>query len=120
MPAKRLTESDIDLIVDMKERGLTDASIANHLSTSRAAIAYHRMRLGILSARLPEVPVEAVIRNGSSRCIRLFTKGEDDRLLDMRLRGVRQADIARELKRSPSVVSTRLNILARREGVADK
>jgi DNA-binding CsgD family transcriptional regulator len=120
MPRRRnLTESELDRIVKMRERGLGFDHIGKEIGCSSSAVYWHCLRLGAEPPK-PQWPLRTpcktpVVRQRGGHTVRLFTQREDERLLQMRSQGLSIAEISRQLDRRSNSVVGRLMALARHE-----
>ena len=113
---KRLTETEQQRIVELREAGWPSRTIATEIGCSPSSVNYHCTRLGIAlkpKALGPRGP-RLVFRNGKP--VRRYSPDEDARILQARLDGTRFVDIARELGRPVNSIIGRLYTLGRQEG----
>lgn len=118
MPRAKLTQQQLDQAIVERERGRSCATIAKRFGVSRGAINYQCLKAGAVSPnqRRTPTPIEAssfVGRDG--RTFRTFTQEDDDRLLQLRLAGMKPSQIAREMGRGNTSIRMRLLLLAARE-----
>jgi len=118
MPAPTLTQDQIDLAVEMRERGRSCRQIALRLGVHVSTISWRMLVLGIdppKVRRLDPVPVgpTSVLRNGTP--VRRFTRDEDQRLLALVDQGLSRAQVAKHLGRQRNSVVARLLTLQRRQ-----
>ena len=115
-----IEQDTIDVIAEMRGRGVSTTVIAKKLGVSRGKVAYVCLKHGIdppgLEAKvLPQTaPGPSVVKRGK-HLVRHFTPEEDQKLLEMREQGARICDIARALGRRNNSISGRLMTLARQE-----
>ncbi|GJD92877.1 hypothetical protein [Methylobacterium iners] len=118
MPTRKLTDAELDRLVEMRERGKTHAVIARALGCSVSAVSYQCLRLGVETPKPPSVSIEirgplVTTRNGYM--VRRFTPEDDAQILAMEAEQRSVSEIARHLGRQPHSVRQRLMTLARRE-----
>jgi hypothetical protein len=122
MMARRLKQSDFDVIVEMRERGKTYEQIGNAIVCSASTVSWHCLRLG---ADPPKTwpswkgivgPAE-FSRNG--HIVRRFTAKEDELLIQLDLQGLSILKIAKRLGRPWNSTRGRLMTLARRDARAE-
>ena len=119
MPARKYDDELIDRVAEMRERGLSYGQIALKTGMRDSSVAWHCLRLGIVSPRvLPIRDFEGQTEVRGNHVVRRFTREEDERLLELEAAGQRICDIAKDLKRPRNSVQGRLMTLARRDEIA--
>jgi len=113
MPARTLTDEQIDQMADWREAGHSYAWIAHRLGLSPGAIRWQCLRVGadrpdghtIAPSKQPMV----MLRNGNE--VRRFTAAEDALILRRKDEGASNTEIARELGRKAHSVLGRVMTL---------
>jgi len=124
-----LSDEQIDLVCEMRERGLSYQQIVNRFATMGVAVSVGSVGWACLShgADLPPhrrrphkgpVAGETYQRNGHS--IRTFTPEDDAKLLALEAAGFGYSAIGRELGRKPNSIRGRFLTLARHQARAEE
>ena len=122
MAARKLTEAQIALACEMRERGRSCASIAIRLGVSEGAISWRMLERGAeppKPGRLDPVPTEETSVRRGAHVVRRFTRDEDARLLALNAQGLSPQAIGHRLGRRHNSIKGRLMTLARREARAE-
>lgn len=119
MGKRKLSDADIQRIVELREKGLSLGQIALKVGSHTETVYYHCLRLGAESPRnkgktWDKIKGPEVIVRGN-HVVRRFTPQEDARLLRLERKGLNNADIARAIGRANSSVRNRLSTLARHQ-----
>ena len=116
--ARRLSEHDIDRIVEMRERGETYALIARAIDCSESIVSWHCLRLGV-EPPTPGLPSEGIrgplVVERKGFTVRRYTEADDVQLLALEAEGLSNSEIGRRMGRQPNSVLGRLYTLARRQ-----
>lgn len=115
----KLSNAEIELICEMRERGCTLAMIQRLLASrgtkiSTGAIGWQCLRLGAdlpVQRRQPTGRKRPIVMR-SGHPVRPFTPDEDRRIIDLEAQGASVAAIARELGRRHHSVTGRIRALA--------
>ncbi|HEV2530919.1 hypothetical protein [Phenylobacterium sp.] len=117
-----LSEEEVERLVALRERGLSEAVIARMVGCCQGSVSWALLREGIdvhLDRRLPPVPAEPVVQHRCGHLVRRFTQAEDAQLLALEAQGLTVHAISRRLGRRNNSVLGRLRTLARREARAE-
>lgn len=113
-----LTDAEKARICELREKRLSEATIARLLKRSKGSIGWALLGLGVdihpLRA-LPPVPAVPVIHMRPSGPVRRFTQEEDQQLLDLEASGLALFAIGKRLGRPANSITGRLRTLARRQ-----
>lgn len=128
--SRTLSQEHIDMICEMRERGLSYQQIANKVAatgtaTTASNIAYICLRRG---ADLPAErrrktsygSIPGSVRQRGNHVVRQFTPEEDQLLKQLDRQGYRICDISRQMNRRPNSIVARLATLARHEARAEQ
>ena len=115
----KYSEDQISEACELREAGLTLRAIAARTGMSASSAEAWCLKLGA-DLPLERIRVVPAVRGPETvqrgrHLVRRFTVSEDLRLVEMAISGARRIDICRALDRSPSSISNRLAVLARRE-----
>lgn len=116
MAARKLSETQIELIVSMRERGVSIRRIAKEMGCSRGAASWHCLKHAAdppKGFRLVPQPVRSPSYRRGSFTVKRFTAAEDAKLLAMEAEGHSIGHIAKALRRNRNSILGRLMILAR-------
>lgn len=116
-----LTDKQLELMADMRERGKSHAQISRHFTASGtpvspSCIAWQCIRIGADRPGAPPTDLYATrstVRGG--RPVRAFTSEDDEQLLALDAVGTSYSEIARRLGRKPNSIKGRLYTLARHQ-----
>ncbi|PHY20896.1 hypothetical protein CSW59_06710 [Caulobacter sp. BP25] len=115
---RRLSPSDFDQMVQMRERGRSYAVIARKLGCSIGTVSWHCLRLG---AEPPKPRALKPLADGpqsvsrGDHTVRRFTAEDDAKLLEMEAQGASVSAIAKALDRRHNSITGRLMTLARHQ-----
>ncbi len=122
--AKRpnLTQAQIDRIVELRtEKRWGVEAIAREVGCSKGSVDWALLREGAdipgAKHQIRDIPDEPVVRMRKGKPVRLFTKADDELLLELEAEGLNPGQIGRRFSpiRLPNTITGRLRILARRE-----
>lgn len=118
---RKLTDEQIDRMIQMRESGSGYGAISTALGVSKGAIHYQCLKHGAFSprqtGRRPATAARTYIgRDG--RKFRPFTADEDQRMTELSIAGRPMDAIAREIGRPRTSVRIRLMTLAMHEELA--
>jgi transcriptional regulator len=118
MSAPRLTQQQIDLIVELREKGWGYERIAKKIGRSASAISWHCLKHAADPPKpqrlYPDMAKTPIVKRGE-HVVRRYTPEEDQRLLTLERQGLNHTKIGRALGRTPSSITGRLMTLARRD-----
>lgn len=118
---KRLTQTAIDRMIELRERGWSYTAIAKELGVSPGAITYQCLRNGVTSphqrGRTPWHGAASFVGK-DGRTFRRFTEAEDARITQLAAEGLRCDQIAADLGRPRTSVRIRLLTLGAHEDIA--
>ncbi|TXN38741.1 helix-turn-helix domain-containing protein [Methylobacterium sp. WL30] len=122
MPARRLTDAEIERIAEMREGGATYSAIAAAIGCSESTVYWKCLAAGAEPPNRRQIKSKVlgplvVSRNGYP--VRRYTDDEDRRLLALEAEGRSNAEIGRLTGRRPHTVKARLMTLARHEALAE-
>lgn len=119
----RLTHEQIDLIVELREKGWSYERIAQKTGRSASAISWHCLKHAAdppKPTRLRDEVSGPVIFKRGSHVVRRYTPREDQQLLALERQGLNHTEIGKALGRRPNSITGRLMTLARRERRAEE
>lgn len=114
----KLSTTQVDEIVEKRERGWSYERLANRFDVSPGAIHYQCLKNGAVSPRQrrPVTPTERhTHKTRDGRLQRRFTASEDDQMLELEAQGLSLSAIAETMGRARTSVRIRLLTLALRE-----
>lgn len=118
MGKRRVSEADKEMIVRMRQKGLSHRAIGAKLGISPAAVSWYCLQLAVEPPR-PGKSWDAIkgpaVMSRGNHVLRRFTPDDDARLLEMENSGATIAEIARALGRPSNSIRGRLMTLARRD-----
>ena len=122
MAKRRLTETEIERLTELREQGLTLQAVAKRIGCSESTVYWQCLKLGVepskprkLASDIVGPPV--VVRG--DHVVRRFTRDEDEKLLALEAEGLSETQIGRAIGRRYNSVRARLMTLARREARAE-
>ena len=118
----RLTRAEIERIVELRERGRSEATIARLIGCSASAVSWALLREGVdihQERPLAPVPTEPVVKLRGGFPVRLFTEADDERIAALEAEGLTVSQIARAMGRRNNSIIGRMRTLARRLGRAE-
>lgn len=118
MPARKITDEQIDQLVALREKGKSLKEISVKLDIPFSTVSTYCLKLGADAPQTRSVVLEhtgkmVAIRNG--RQVRRFTKEEDALITRLSLEGKGNLEIANLTGRNHSSIHNRLMALARHE-----
>jgi len=117
-----LTPAEIERIIELREKRLSEATIARLVGCSEKSVSWALLREGVdihADKPLPPVPTEPIVQKRGGFTVRRFTQAEDERLAELAAGGLNVHQISRELGRRNNSVLGRMRSLARREARAE-
>lgn len=113
-----LTDAEKVRICELREKRLSEATIARLLKRSKGSVSWALLGLGVdihPLRPLAPVPETPVIHMRPSGPVRRFTQEEDQQLLDLEASGLALFAIGKRLGRPANSITGRLRTLARRQ-----
>lgn len=121
MPAKKYTDEQINKAMNLREKGLSYSCIGRMTKMNPKSVQRYCL---INGAESPNSNGNVYYGPSSyvrgNQVITLFSKEDDQQMLDMAMAGVSRNEIARRLGRAHSSVRNRLASLARQESILEK
>lgn len=123
-----LSDDQIDMACEMRERGLSCQRIANRFAAMGVAVSAGSISWACLSrgADLPphrrshtKGPRTGEVYGRGSHVVRTYTPEDDAKLLELEARGLGNSAIGREIGRKPNSVRGRLLTIARHQARAE-
>jgi IS30 family transposase len=115
-----LTREQVELIVELRERGWGEGRIATKLGVSEGSVGWALLREGAEAPHtrakaLPPVPLLPIVYKRGAYEVRRFSVLDDKELLALEATGLNACAIAKRIGRQPNTVTGRLRTLARHQ-----
>jgi DNA-binding CsgD family transcriptional regulator len=122
MARRKITDEQIDRLIEMREHGASNERIAAEFNVSVSAVRWQCLKHAAEAPgrkQRPIVPKRVVVIQRGSHQVRRFTVDEDAKLRELEALGLSNAEIGRRLRRKPHSILGRLMTLARHEARAE-